>query len=1255
MKLRRLRAKYLINLIMILCTLPMEGVEIFSRKYNSGNGLPDNNVRFLLQDKKGFIWMGTPGGLYRYDGYFFTAYKYEATGNAQLLNNNHITGLYKLPDTRILIAEQGGLFSVFDIDKDRFADVADEYKQELYDACRKGSTGNLIHDNLGNEVEIGSTGDILYRDRKTGETISMHVFDKALIPVISSKKYKVITSEKLQQIWVSTNGYGITIYDRKTKTEQHIHQSSGLISTDFILDMILDKDDNIWVADEFHGVVCLSAAQPGFKSLLLDPDSKLLRSNQVYIMQQRPDSTLVVANTLGDIYITDRQLNIMPEPAYKGIDVHALCYDKMGRPWIGTRQRGIRTADGQWLTHDEKDEKTISDNNIYNMVCDKRGRIWAAPENAHLDVIFSNGDGQYSVRHLFSKNFSAKVMLLDHNNMMWIGTKNGLYYFSPDKLLEDSTSYRCLLSAKDLSYSDVNCIYEDSRHQVWIGTGGSGLFCISNKEDQLGNEPLGNYTQTVGLSSSEVHAIIEDRKQVMWFATKKGITCYNPQNGSIDYHYDEQNLMRNYYVDNSACILSDGRLAFGTNAGIVVFQSGEKAQNRKKGLLTITDILVNGEQIGLMGENRPIDCAPDDADELRLSHDQNSLTVRFSDFSYQAAGGTRYAYYLEGYDRGWSELSTYSFASYKHLEPGRYVLHVKAYGTYMKPNQEKTLTIIIARPWWATWWAYLLYLLIGIGIGYAIFRHLCTVYRLRQRISVEKQLTEYKLQFFTNISHEFRTPLTIIRGAMERIKKQKTIPAEMRQPVSSMDKSVSRMLRLINQLLEFRKMQNDKLRLALEETDVVKFLKDIFQNFWDIADNKQINYQFLTQEKSRVMFVDRSHLDKMVYNILSNAFKYTPSHGDIIFQVRFTDSSLIIRIEDTGVGIPKEKQPELFSRFMQSAFSSNSIGIGLNLTKALAEVHHGRIEFEPNLPKGSVFTIELPTDPAVYDKADFLASDHQLLTEPVMTPADNYQELALQPMNDRDVLIVEDDFDVIDYLRSTLQRYFVVHTAMDGVEALETLEHLHPDLIISDIMMPVMDGLELASRLRANEATKDTPIILLTALTSDDSKIKGVEKGADAYITKPFDPQLLVTTAVRLVQQRDQLKDIYMQKTADSKAALPEIITDERDRQLLDVMNIWLSDHLSNPLMSVDDLAAAMGYSRTIFFKKVKALTGQTPADYIKTLRMNRAAELLKNETVTVAEVCYQVGISDPHYFAKVFRQQFGISPKKYQQGTREN
>ena len=1236
---------------MILCTLPMEGVEIFSRKYNSDNGLPDNNVRFLLQDKKGFIWMGTPGGLYRYDGYFFTPYKYQASGNARLLNNNHITGLYNLPDGRLLIAEQGGLYSVFDTSKNRFVDVADEYKRELYEASRKGFTGSLIHDNLGNVIEVGTAGDILFRDRKTGETVGMQVFDKDLFPLISSKKYKIVTSERLQKTWVSTNGCGITIYDHKTKTVQHIRQSSGLISTDFILDMILDKDDNVWVADEFHGVVCLSIAQPSIKSLLLDQSSKLLRSNQVYIMQQRPDSSLVVANTLGDVYMADRQLNLSPVPTYKGIDIHTICYDQKAQPWIGTRQKGIRTADGQWLTHDEQDAKSISDNNLSDLVCDHQGRIWSAPENAPLDVIITKGDGNYDVRHLFGQNFSAKVMLLDHNNMMWVGTKNGLYYFSPDNLLADTTLYRCLLTEKDLGYSDVSCIYEDSRHQVWIGTVGSGVFCIGNEDHFQGKRPMSNYTQTVGLSNSEVHAIIEDRNRVMWFATKKGITCYNPKDGSIDYHYDESDLMRNYYADNSACMLSDGRLAFGTNAGIVVFSPDEKSHAAGKGQLAITDILINGESVGLMGDDRPIDRDPDDVDMLKLSHYQNSLTIRCSDFCFQASGRTRYSYYLEGYDQGWSELSSYSFATYQHLEPGQYVLHVKAYGTNLKPNQEKTLIIVIAHPWWATWWAYLVYALIAIAIGYIIFRYLHTIYRLRQRISIEKQLTEYKLQFFTNISHEFRTPLTIIRGAMERIKSLPAIPAEMRQPVNSMDKSVSRMLRLINQLLEFRKMQNNKLRLALEETEVVKYLKDIFQSFWDIADNKRINYQFLTQEKSRLMYVDRSHLDKMVYNILSNAFKYTPSHGDITFKVRFTDSSLIIRVEDTGVGIPKEKQAELFKRFMQSAFSSNSIGIGLNLTKALAEVHHGRIVYEPNLPKGSIFTIELPTDPTVYQQEDFLASGHQLLSEQKATPAGNYQEMPPQPMNDRDILIVEDDSDVIDYLKSIMQKYFIVHTALDGIEALKTLEKLKPDLIISDVMMPLMDGMELTKRIRTNEQTSDIPIILLTALTDDENRIKGTERGADAYIAKPFDQQLLITTVVKLIGQRDMLKGRYMQKVAESKTALPEIIVEERDKHLLDVFNTWLSDHIKDPLLSVDEMADAMGYRRTVFYKRIKALTGQTPADYVKTMRMNRAAELLKDEKVTVSEVCFQVGISDPHYFAKVFKQQFGISPKKYQQG----
>ena len=1277
--------------ILFLCTLQTWGVEIFSRKLNTDNGLPDNNIRFMAQDHKGFIWMGTPSGLYRYDGYFYTTYRRAEEGNARLLNNNHITGIYNIAGDRLLISEQGNQFSVFDMLQNRFVDVADEYKQELYDETRKTpfdqkltapyrtvieNGGNVISDNLGNPVVLDNTGMIWWIDRKTRETIPMRVYDHKLFSIISSKKYKVVTSEKHQLIWVSTNGCGITVYDRKNNTEQHIRQNSGLISTDYIIDMCLDQDENVWVADEFHGVAILSTRQSLTDLRLLDPDSRWLRSNQAVLMHQKKDSTLIIANTLGQIFRADRELNISREPAYSDVDIHALCYDQENRPWIGSRLKGIRTGDGQWLTHTPEDPTSISDNNIYYMLCDRDGRIWAATEKGHLEMLEGAGGKEqgasegWKVRHFFQPDFSARIIFQDRSGIIWVGANDGLYCFRPEELLKDGTAYRQVLTSHELNNNPVSCIYEDAGRQLLVGTQGSGLFICNNREVEGGGWKFKHYTTEAGLISNDIHAITEDQYGTTWIATNKGITCYDTKRRDVHYLYDETDLLRNYYLENSVCRLPDGRLAFGTNAGIVVYRPEEGGGLKVEGggRLSITDVLINGVSVGQMEEDCPLDGSPDNAAELRLPHNQNSLTIRFSSFNYKVAS-TRYTYYLEGYDQGWSEPTNLSFASYKNLEPGRYVLHVKAYDNNTSSTEEKTLKIVIDSPWWSTWWAYLAYLLVAVAIGLTVYRQLSTIYRLRQRISIEKQLTEYKLQFFTNISHEFRTPLTIIRGAMERIKGQ-TIPAEMRQPVSSMDKSVSRMLRLINQLLEFRKMQNDKLRLALEETDVVKLLKDIFMDFRDMAAGKHINYTFLPQERSRLVFVDRAHLDKIVYNILSNAFKYTPSHGDIRMRVGFSDDKMQIRIEDTGVGIPKEKQPELFERFMQSAFSSNSIGIGLNLTKALVEVHHGEIRYEPNLPKGSVFVVELPTDKRIYREEDFLKPEHLLLRgkeegDRSQERGDGYQELAPQPMNDRRVLVVEDDADVISYLRNILQKYFVVETAMDGVEALEILEGqgasdtslapcplpFAPDLIISDVMMPVMDGLEFVSRIRDDERTKDIPVILLTALTSDEKRIKGIDRGADAYITKPFDPQLLITTAVKLIQKHDMLKEHYMQKTADSKTALPEIITEERDKHLLDVLNLWLADHISNPLLSVDDVAEAMGYRRTIFFKKMKALTGQTPSDYIKMLRMNRAAELLKDETITVSEVCYQVGISDPHYFAKVFKQQFGISPKKYQQG----
>ena len=1245
-----MRLRTIICTILYVCSLAVWGVDISSRKLNSTSGLPDDNVRSLIQDRRGFIWMGTPSGLYRYDGYFFTTFKSSETGNGSQLYNKHIIGLYNAGGDRLVIAQQGNLYSVYDTRQDRFLEMPEAEKRQLYAQCRNrqvapqvlasysqtiNNGGGAFTDNLGNSVVLDNTGQIWYIDRLTGETIRMRVFDADLFPLVSSKKYKVLTSEKKGLIWVSTNGSGVTVYDRKKHTEQHIRQESGLISTDYIIDMCLDEDENVWVADEFNGLAYLYTIENLPEQKMLTTGLHGNHANQVYIMKTLPDSMLLIANTRGDVYKADKWLNIGKQPAYQGMDVHAVCTDRRGELWIGSRQHGLMTGQRKWYKHDPKSESSISSDNIYSLFCDDHGRIWVACEDSHLDMVVPMPDGTCTFRHFFDKQFSPQVIYGGTGGYIWVGTKKGLFGFQPDELLRDTSAYIHPLSGEELSYSDVSCIYQDSRGTLWVGTSGSGVYCASAKDRVFTRKTALN------LISSDVQSIIEDKNGVMWFATKNGLTSFHPTTGLTRQHYNED-LLSNYYAANCTCTLPDGRVAFGTNAGILVYNpeniESDRAESHR---LSITGIMVNGEQRAI-------------ADRIELAYDENSLTVHFSAFNYRDVAGIRYTYMLEGYERQWSEPSPYSFASYKQLPPGQYTLHVKAHEPG-KAEFERAITIIINRPWWHSWWAYMAYLLLALGVGYIIYRYLRTVYRLKQRMAVEKQLTEYKLRFFTNISHEFRTPLTIIQGAMQRIKSQSAIPAEMRQPVSNMDRSVGRMLRLVNQLLEFRKMQNDKLKLALEEVDIVKQIRDIFQTFRDMADNKHIVYTMTTQEKSHMVYVDTAHLDKIVYNILSNAFKYTPSNGEIKLKISFPAESVQISVEDTGVGIPKEKQPELFQRFMQSTFSNNSVGIGLNLTKALVEVHHGRIWYRPNIPKGSIFTVELPTDSSVYSPEDFLAAGHQQLRENENIQLQNYQELAAEPMNDREILVVEDDPDVLDYLRQLLQHYFMVRTAMDGVEAMQIVESLRPCLIISDIMMPMMDGLEFTSHIRANNDIKDTPVILLTAITDDEKRIKGIENGADAYITKPFQPELLVKTAISLISQRDMLKGRYAQHVEGAaKAELPELIVDERDKKLLSAINLWLSSHLSDPTLSVDTLAEAMGYRRTVFYKKVKALTGMTPADYIKTQRMNHAAELLKDDTVTVAEVCYKVGISDPHYFAKVFKQQFGISPKKYQQGEKQ-
>ena len=618
---------------------------------------------------------------------------------------------------------------------------------------------------------------------------------------------------------------------------------------------------------------------------------------------------------------------------------------------------------------------------------------------------------------------------------------------------------------------------------------------------------------------------------------------------------------------------------------------------------------------------------------------------------------------MEGYDKEWIDLGNLHFATYKQLAPGNYTLRIKSRSLDGSiADSECSIDIVIASPWWATWWGYLIYTLVIFIVGYIIYRQLHRISQLRQAVALEKQLTDYKLKFFTNISHEFRTPLTLIQGSMDKLLQMQDSPSSVRVPLDIMQRNVNRMLRLINQLLEFRRMQNNKLSLSLEEVDIVTFVYNICQGFHDAAEQKSITLSFLPSMKKYNMFIDCGFIDKAVYNLLSNAFKYTPSKGSITVKIKELSSHMAIIVEDTGIGVPEEKRETIFDRFSRGQIGRDSLGIGLDLTAELIRTHKGSIRCDANPGGGSIFTIQLPTDKSVYDVSDFLVQ-HSLLPKEETILKEGFSgtksEIISMPMNSHRILIVEDDSDVATYLKQELGRYFIVETAFDGGEALSLINDSSSqfDLIITDAMMPGVNGFELLRRLRRNESTCHIPVIMLTALTDENQRMKGLSVGADAYITKPFSLALLLVQCRNLLQRTDNIKNIITKTDTDKTKTLniaTEIITSEREHKLLAQLAYWVDSHLASPDLSVDKFAEDMGYGRTTFYNKLKSLTGMTPNDYIKERRLLKAYELLSDANITVAEVSYQVGMATPQYLSTIFKKRFGVSPRQFQKGIKE-
>jgi signal transduction histidine kinase/AraC-like DNA-binding protein len=565
------------------------------------------------------------------------------------------------------------------------------------------------------------------------------------------------------------------------------------------------------------------------------------------------------------------------------------------------------------------------------------------------------------------------------------------------------------------------------------------------------------------------------------------------------------------------------------------------------------------------------------------------------------------------------------------------------------------LKIVILPPFWQSVWAYILYFLAAIVAVFFSIRIIKQINRLHTEVEVERQLTEYKLRFFTNISHEFRTPLTIIRGSIENLTAMGNLPEAATKQVNQMSKSASRLLRLIDQLLEFRKLQNKGLKLQLTRTEAVAFFYDIYQTFQELAEKKKIEFLFESNLPQKEMLLDRSKWDKMGYNLLSNAMKHTPDNGMIVMRLVFSepDDQFSLSVADNGVGVPKEKQNSLFVRFAQFNSSIGGTGVGLHLTAELAATHKGKIEYADSELGGACFTVAVPL------------SDDNYRNETIeeTQPASKYTDSAVEVLSIMDfhenslpgkhykaykLLVIEDDDEVREFISSQLNDAFSVIVAKDGTEGLEKAVQEQPNLIICDVMMPGIDGFEVTRRLKEDFLTSHIPIVLLTAHSSEEHQLEGIQAGADAYITKPFSIKYLVARIFKLIEQRERLQRKFAQEPG--MPVLPISVTD-KDKEFIDKIHDVIEQNMGDFDFSVDAFAQTAGMGRTTFYKKVKGLTGHSPNEYLRIIRLKKAAELLVTTHLNVSEVSYKVGINDPFYFSKCFKVQFGKSPSRFQKG----
>lgn len=1346
--------------------------ELHFSHISSSQGLSNSTIESILQDSRGFIWVGTRDGLNRYDGANMLVFRNNRQ-DSNSLSDDFITSMYEDEQQSIWIGTRNGL-NIFNPLSNRFTRLANmPGATTLQDAPiatlygnKKGhiwvstTEGHLYTYHQGKLRQVKWKVDgkvqtlvtdlhaqVFFEDQRgilwAGTTHGLYRYHQAIQafeswdaqPLAGQKlSIRAIAEDKLGNLLLGTAYDGLISYHPTMGVVQHFKHVPGMlqsISSNMVMAVAVNAAGEIWIGTVNGGLDKYEPLTGSFQHFYYQPENpQSLSQRTVSVLFIDKQENLWIGTHRGGLNLyapkAKKFITMQQQASGNGLsynDVKAFCEDSDGNIWIGTDGGGLNKyiRQNQSFIHykyNAQQAQSIGSNEVLSIIEDSFKQLWVATWGGGL-CKFDSRNNRFVRYQTKSTNSGAigsnfvQCMVEDKPGKLYVGTYyGGLFVFDIEKEVFTPIPQQTA-TANGVSGHNVVSLLKDRSGHIWVGTDDGGLnkidkatghvehyfhewkkkpdirvlFADSKGNIWVGHQGLYKYDATAkqfrlfstaeGLATLFIKGIVEDNHGQFWISTSNGLKKLDPETKTVRTYNTNDGLQNNEFEANAAFITKDGEIYLGGINGCNRFYPHKIAENNYVPPVFVTQLWVhNNAVIGGKSPLLPQDISYSQA--LHLPYNLATFSLGFAALNYTIAENNQFLYKLDKWDKDWIQAGKEQKATYTNLPPGTYEFIVKAANNDGVWNTiGYSITIYISPPFWATWWFRLLMGILLCSGAYYLFLIRKRVLHQWHEKEKKEAIHQMQLDFFTNISHEFRTPLSLITGPIDSLMKQQT-DEKTKHTYQVIQRNAHRLLLLINELIDFRKAKSGALKLQVMPGNMHLFVHELAEEFSELANQKKIDFTVLTPATQLPEYwFDRQVLEKIIINLLSNAFKYTPENGQVTLEVRNTidglkpqfEPSLVIveqpkttdfvfiRIADSGAGISKTFMPHLFERFYRVSDAHVGSGIGLAFVKALTQLHKGNIYVYSEYGKGTEIIVGIPAAKACYQAAEMwmkttavhseTASSKLLMANAVLPATSATPSAAVPNVSSKKytVLIADDNADLLSFLTDSLSPFYNIVAAADGQEALQKTLQSPPDLIISDIMMPVMDGIAFCQQVKSTPATAAIPFILLTAKNAPETRQEGTVTGADYFFTKPVSTDLLLATLNNIFTQRALLQQAFRN---DQLADVKAMAQTSQDKAFLDELLAVIESHLSNTEMDIDFVCLKMGMSRTKLYSKMKSITGQPIGDFIRSIRLRKAAEMMMHGEQSLTEIMYSVGIQTQSYFSKAFKQEFGKTPTQF-------